>query len=151
MCSSDLWKPPKPAGSRPPTLFYLFGRLGADAHFDVTEEHRLETLWRLQDDDHQPEQLLRELQHGHLLLIGTRLPDWIAWLYGHTGVLYGAVFSPDGTRIVTVSDDRTAKVWDVHAETRSAHEIAALVRCFIPWRLEQGALVPTTPDPSRCR
>jgi len=33
-------------------------------------------------------------------------------LRGHTNYVNRAVFSPDGTRIVTCSDDRTAKVWD---------------------------------------
>ena len=33
-------------------------------------------------------------------------------LKGHTGGVYSASFSPDGTRIVTGSEDRTAKVWD---------------------------------------
>jgi hypothetical protein len=71
------WEPPTIISARPPTLFYLFGRLDTDAHFDVTEERRLETLWRLQSEDYRPEQLMRELQHSHILLLGTRLPDWI--------------------------------------------------------------------------
>ena len=33
-------------------------------------------------------------------------------LYGHTGAVRSVAFSPDGTRIVTGSDDHTAKVWD---------------------------------------
>ena len=33
-------------------------------------------------------------------------------LKGHTGAVMSASFSPDGSRIVTGSDDRTAKVWD---------------------------------------
>ena len=31
---------------------------------------------------------------------------------GHTAELYSASFSPDGSRIVTASGDRTARVWD---------------------------------------
>jgi WD40 repeat protein len=31
---------------------------------------------------------------------------------GHTGTVTSAVLSPDGTRIVTSSDDGTAQVWD---------------------------------------
>jgi tetratricopeptide (TPR) repeat protein len=33
-------------------------------------------------------------------------------LTGHTGQVSSAAFSPDGTRIVTASADRTAKLWD---------------------------------------
>ena len=33
-------------------------------------------------------------------------------LKGHTGAVYSASFSPDGSRIVTASGRRTAKVWD---------------------------------------
>ncbi len=38
-------------------------------------------------------------------------------LYGHTGVVWSVAFSPDGTRIVTGSWDRTAKVWDARTGT----------------------------------
>ena len=33
-------------------------------------------------------------------------------LKGHEGEVYSAAYSPDGERIVTASDDKTAKVWD---------------------------------------
>jgi TPR repeat protein len=35
-----------------------------------------------------------------------------AVLSGHGGTVFSAAFSPDGTRIVTASDDRTARIWD---------------------------------------
>jgi WD40 repeat protein len=38
-------------------------------------------------------------------------------LYGHTGGVTSVSFSPDGTRIVTGSEDRTAKVWDARTGT----------------------------------
>ncbi|MBN9121480.1 MAG: protein kinase [Planctomycetes bacterium] len=34
-------------------------------------------------------------------------------LRGHTDIVYSAAFSPDGSRIVTASNDGTAKVWEV--------------------------------------
>ena len=33
-------------------------------------------------------------------------------LRGHTDLVHGVAFSPDGSRLATVSDDQTAKVWD---------------------------------------
>jgi WD40 repeat protein len=35
-------------------------------------------------------------------------------LQGHTGIVYSVAFSPDGTHIVSASDDRTIQVWDAH-------------------------------------
>lgn len=41
--------------------------------------------------------------NGHLLTV----------LQSHTGLIYGAVFSPDGQRILTASRDGTARVFRV--------------------------------------
>ncbi|HJZ54208.1 MAG TPA: hypothetical protein VKE74_04590, partial [Gemmataceae bacterium] len=38
-------------------------------------------------------------------------------LKGHTGMVYSASFSADGTRVVTGSYDRTARVWDAKTGT----------------------------------
>ncbi len=38
-------------------------------------------------------------------------------LYGHTNYVYSVSYSPDGTRIVTGSNDGTAKVWDARTGT----------------------------------
>jgi WD40 repeat protein len=38
------------------------------------------------------------------------VPDWQTLC--STGAVIGALFSPDGTRVVTASTDKTAHVWD---------------------------------------
>jgi WD40 repeat protein len=48
----------------------------------------------------------------------------IAELAGHTGAVSSAAFSPDGSRIVTASDDNTARVWSAR-EGRAGAVLAA--------------------------
>jgi WD40 repeat protein len=36
----------------------------------------------------------------------------LATLSGHSSFVYSASFSPDGSKIVTASDDKMARVWD---------------------------------------
>jgi WD40 repeat protein len=75
----------------------------------------------------------------------------LASLEEHTGAVTAAAFSSDGIRVVTVSADNTAKVWDVSLETRSPDEIAALIRCYVSYQLdEKGRLLPVIPDPAAC-
>jgi Tol biopolymer transport system component len=49
---------------------------------------------------------LKRLTHGGLFT-----------LYGHSGGVLSAAFSPDGTRIITGSSDQTAKMWDARTGT----------------------------------
>jgi hypothetical protein len=48
--------------------------------------------------------------------------NWRVALGGHDDTMYSAAFSPDASRIVTASDDKTARIWDA----ASAKEIAVL-------------------------
>ena len=48
--------------------------------------------------------------------------ETVRTLEGHTAAVTGAVFSPDGRRLVTASRDDTAKVWDA----RNGQELLTL-------------------------
>jgi hypothetical protein len=61
-----------------PTVFHLLGRQSSAPEWVICDEDRLEFLHALQDDARQPKLLFDALRDGHLLLIGCRLPDWLA-------------------------------------------------------------------------
>jgi serine/threonine protein kinase len=49
--------------------------------------------------------------------LSRQVTSGIFTLYGHAGEVTSVAFSPDGTRIVTGSSDKTAKVWDARTGT----------------------------------
>ena len=68
----------------------------------------------------------------HQALLGT---DERTFLLGHERPVRAAAFSPDGTRIVTASDDKTARVWGLDGAelaTLSGHEAAIYSVAFSP-------------------
>jgi hypothetical protein len=76
----------------------------------------------------------------------TMTPEPELVLRGHGDRITFAVFSPDGARIVTASDDKTAKIWDARTgallTTLQGHADAVLSAAFSPG----GAVVVTASD-----
>jgi hypothetical protein len=62
------------------------------------------------------------LSGGDALAAVVSQSGWHFNLVGHQGPVRSATFSPDGSRIVTASDDSTARIWDA----ASGKEIAVL-------------------------
>jgi WD40 repeat protein len=52
---------------------------------------------------------------GNIRLIDFHTGEVQALLKGHSNVIDGLAFSPDGTRLISGSADRTARIWDVRS------------------------------------
>lgn len=70
----------------------------------------------------------------------------IVRLKGHTGSVFWAGWSPDGTRIVTTSNDRTARVWDSTGKELAKLEHPNDVVDAAVWRPDGARLVTASWD-----
>jgi WD40 repeat protein len=75
-------------------------------------------------------------------------------LPGYGSSVYSATYSPDGKRIVTASEDKMVRVWNMSPEPQRADQIAKLIRCQVGARFESddsNIIVPAIPNPSECQ
>jgi hypothetical protein len=61
-----------------PVVYHLLGRLSASPTYVITDEDMLEFICALQSEHLTPEKLFHELEHNHLLLIGSSFTNWLA-------------------------------------------------------------------------
>jgi hypothetical protein len=64
-----------------PVVYHLFGRLSASPTYVISDEDLLEFICALQSEHLAPEKLFHELEHNHLLFIGSNFSNWLARLF----------------------------------------------------------------------
>jgi len=62
-------------------VYHLLGKLSASPTYVVSDEDMLEFICALQSEHLTPERLFHELEHSHLLLIGSDFSNWLARLF----------------------------------------------------------------------
>ncbi len=64
-----------------PVVYHLLGRLSASPTYVISDEDMLEFICALQSEHLTPEKLFYELEHSHLLVIGSTFNNWLARLF----------------------------------------------------------------------
>ena len=64
-----------------PMVYHLFGKLSASPTYVISDEDLLEFICALQSEHLVPEKLFYELEHNHLLFIGSNFTNWLARLF----------------------------------------------------------------------
>src|ERR1700691_24687 len=68
-----------------PVVYHLFGRVSASPTYVISDEDLLEFICALQNEHLAPEKLFHELEHSHLLFIGSSFTNWLARLFLRMG------------------------------------------------------------------
>jgi hypothetical protein len=64
-----------------PLVYHLLGRCSASPTYVASDEDMLEFVCALQSEHLTPEKLFYELEHSHLLIIGSNFSNWLARLF----------------------------------------------------------------------
>ena len=88
-------------------VYHLLGRLSASPTYVLSDEDMLEFICALQSEHLTPEKLFHELEHNHLLLIGSDFSNWLARLFLRMAKRKRLSDPRDVTEVF--ADDHTAK------------------------------------------
>ncbi len=64
-----------------PVVYHLLGRLSASPTYVISDEDMLEFVCALQSEHLTPGKLFHELEHSHLLVIGSDFSNWLARIF----------------------------------------------------------------------
>jgi WD domain, G-beta repeat len=93
--------------------------------------------------------LLVTAGHGGARLWDTGRGVLLAVFAEHAS-LRSVAISPDGTRLATAGESAHAMVWPIALKALSPTEIRRLLACYVPWFLQNGALVSRASTPAEC-
>ncbi|HXD84694.1 MAG TPA: toll/interleukin-1 receptor domain-containing protein, partial [Rudaea sp.] len=99
--------PAERADSRRTMVYHLLGRLSASPTYVLSDEDMLEFICALQSEHLTPEKLFHELEHNHLLLIGSDFSNWLARLFLRMAKRHRLSDPRDFTEVL--ADDHTSK------------------------------------------
>jgi hypothetical protein len=99
--------PAERADSRRTMVYHLLGRLSASPTYVLSDEDMLEFICALQSEHLTPEKLFHELEHNHLLLIGSDFSNWLARLFLRMAKRHRLSDPRDVTEVL--ADDHTSK------------------------------------------
>jgi len=99
--------PAERADLRRSVVYHLLGRLSASPTYVLSDEDMLEFICALQSEHLTPEKLFHELEHNHLLLIGSDFSNWLARLFLRMAKRKRLSDPRDVTEVF--ADDHTAK------------------------------------------
>lgn len=88
-------------------VYHLLGRLSASPTYVLSDEDLLEFICALQSEHLTPEKLFHELEHNHLLLIGSDFSNWLARLFLRMAKRHRLSDPRDVTEVL--ADDHTLK------------------------------------------
>ncbi len=88
-------------------IYHLLGRVSASPTYVLSDEDMLEFICALQSEHLTPEKLFHELEHNHLLLIGSDFSNWLARLFLRMAKRKRLSDPRDVTEVF--ADDHTAK------------------------------------------
>jgi len=138
-----------------PLVYHLFGKLSASPTYVISDEDLLEFICALQNEHLAPEKLFHELEHNHLLFIGSNFSNWLARLFLRMAKRQRLSDPRDVGEILaddyTSQDDRLMGfLQQVSVRTRIYRGAERFVEeLYSRWEARRGGSKATAPTPAR--